>query len=320
MKKNLFIILILIAFLIPFGVYCYQFQVPLSTERDDWSAFGSYMSGTYGTLGFFLLIYGYYTTNRQFKIQSENDRFFKLYESLQNRIENSQINIGEASYQGHKTLEFIVDDFYKRLMLESRYIARNILCKNPEELSITSYHKIFEAAKGLNASSYSKEQFVSDMTNAGDFNSRWEFVKSLIGTQGSEDPKIGKALEEVGSVLFYKISFSDRKLKYINVLGEILDEHGAFLDVYFKNMSFLVTYAANTSEKELYFKFIKSQLSKYELILLFYFITGNAKPEKTHVLINKFLLNEDFGFDCNRLMIDFPGKDQIKSDLYDALN
>lgn len=319
MKKIFWLIL----FFTPFGLYCFKFPIPLSSNKEDWSVFGSYMGGIYGSLAFIVLAYTTWITQKQFRIQNEDNTFFKLHETLQNRIENSSIKIDSNIINGHSTPEFLVKDFFTKLTVASRKIARNVLCKTPEMIIDASYIRIFEASSGLNAFSnfdQNKINLISEIKKRDSFNDKWEFIKYLIGTQDSETPKVAAALESTGSVLFYKISFDDRRFYYQSVLGEMLREHGAFLDVYFKNLCFLLVYVDTCLEKEIYYRYIKSQLSKYELIMLFYFIVGSKKIEKTHTLINQFLLNENFNLDCRVLMIDLPYSIQIKSDLHDALN
>lgn len=316
MKKLLWIIL----FLIPFGLYCLVFQIPFSSDKGDWSAFGSYMGGIYGSLAFIVLAYTTWITQKQFKKNNEDNTFFKLHDALQNRIESSSIEINDKIINGHSTPKFLVEDFYKKFVNESRKIARNILCNDPDMIADVSYSKIFQVTKGMKGVSENKTELINNIKKRGDFSSRWEFIKHLIGSQNCEEPKIAEALESAGSVLFYKISFNERKHHYEFVLDEMLVIHGTFLDVYLKNISFLVTYAETCTEKELYYKYIKSQLSKYELVLLFYFVVGSEKIEKAHTLIGQSLLNVDFGTECRILMIDFPDAIQIKSDLHDAFN
>lgn len=110
--------------------------------------------------------------------------------------------------------------------------------------------------------------------------------------------------------------FEKRRQCYNIVVQSVSNEYGEFLDGYCKNIAFLVQYSAGASNKKTYIDFIKSQLSNYELIILFYLISGNQEDtEKFREFKNNGILDGMFKVGCQSLMIDFPSTEIIKQEI-----
>ncbi|NJL36643.1 MAG: hypothetical protein HC840_06665 [Leptolyngbyaceae cyanobacterium RM2_2_4] len=103
-----------------------------------------------------------------------------------------------------------------------------------------------------------------------------EQLKNYVGSGGAESDKVRKALQHTGSANFYKIPFKDRQHHYSEALRRIMSDHGEFLDGYFRNLLFVVEVAAASSNKDLYARFINAQLTRYEVVILFYMIAGGG--------------------------------------------
>src|SRR5882672_226478 len=99
-KSTIILLAVLLLAAVPFGVYFGVFHSGLSEDHTRWAEFGAFAGGIYGTLAFFALAYTAHITRRQFKIQNEDNVFFKLYESLQKRIDRASAfseNLGDNS-------------------------------------------------------------------------------------------------------------------------------------------------------------------------------------------------------------------------------
>lgn len=306
-------------FLLPIFIYLYSFHGSLSIEHHKWSEFGSYLSGVYGTLAFLILAYTTNITRKQFKTQNEDNVFFKLYDSLQNRIVNSSITILDSEHSAHQTLKVLAERFYEELSEEAIEAARILLIEAPEEISNVHYIKIFGAINGagyINTWSEDRDRLIEEINGQPDFNSKWEHIKYYIGSRGGESEKVRDALRATGSVNFYTIAFSKRQQHYKNVVQRLSNEYGEFLDGYFKNICYLIEFALNSTNSDLYKSFIKSQLTKYELVILFYLIAGREDG-----LINKAIfqdldiISEILTLDCQSLMIDFPSDEILRQEL-----
>jgi len=266
-------------FLAPLGVYFFKFHGSISEDHVRWGEFGSYLSGVYGSLALIIVVYTTIITRKQFKIQNEDSVFFKFFDSIQNRIANSAVTISETEYTAHQSLKALVNRFYEVLSEETIEIARQLLCKSPEKVVDVHYMKIFEALKGDNfikTFDEDRDGFVEDINSQPDFNSRWEQLKFYIGLRGTESERLRDALRTTGSVNLYKIPFEKRRQHYKAAVQRLSDEHGEFLDGYFRNVSYLLKFATKSINRDLYINFIKSQLTRYETIILFYLIAGRS--------------------------------------------
>jgi hypothetical protein len=303
----------------PLAVYFYNFNGGLSSDHSTWAELGSYLGGSYGALAFVALIYTTNITRKQFKIQNEDSVFFKLYDSLQNRISIATISIDGKECDAHQLIKELANKFYSELSEESVEIARLLLAKNPESISDLNFMKIFQAINGedyLEKFTADKESLIQNINSQVDFNSRWEELKNYIGSRGTEGSQLKDALRATGSVNFYKIPFSERSSHYKIVYDKLSIEYGEFLDFYFKNIKYLLKFASKSTNKDLYVNYFKSQLTKYELILLFYYIVGSEhKVEDKIIFLNLSVFDELLSIDYHKLMIDAPSKEIIKGEL-----
>jgi hypothetical protein len=305
--------------MLPLAMYFLQFHGSLSAEQGKWGEFGSYISGVYGTLAFLVLAYTTNITRRQFQIQNEDNVFFKLHDSLQDRIANSTVIVNDTPYTAHQTLKAIAIKFQEELSLQTVEIARHLLCNAPETISNVHFMKIFEVLNGnqfIDSFTEDKERFIADIKAQRDFNSRWEQLKLSIGSRGAESDRLKEALRATGSVSFYKIPFSERSHYYSLVVQRISDDHGEFLDGYFKNICLLLEFASNAINKDTYISFLKAQLTKYELIILFYLVAGRELDlggiKKLHDL---GIMDELLSISCRSLMLDFPTKEVLQREI-----
>lgn len=304
---------------VPLAIYFFNFHGSLSPTHNDWSSFGSYVSGVYGTLAFFVLAYTTNITRRQFQIQNEDNVFFKLYESMQIRITNNSTEVGDATHTAHKALKALATQFHKELTTEAIMIARLLLCKSPEKVSKVHFAKIFEALRGLRGIDSLTEEmdnFIADINIHSDFNARWEQLKFHIGSQGEESERLKDALRATGSVNFYKIPFSDRRHHYMAATQRLTNDNGEFLDGYIKNICFILEFSAKSVNRPIYLAFLKAQLTKYELVILFYIVAGRVgELGNMRYLRDLGIMDGLLTLGCQSLMIDVPSNDDLISEI-----
>lgn len=308
-------------FLSPLILYYFYFPGSFTSNHTKWAEFGSYISGVYGALAFLILAVTTVITRQQFKIQNQDNIFFSLHQALENRIATAATLAGESKLTAHQVLKLISEKFYEELSEQSIMIGRLLFTKTPETVADVHFMKLFQATYG-NEAIFSfddiKQEFMSDMTSDSDCNQRWETLKKYIGSNGFESPQVRDALRATGSVNFYKLPFQDRRKYYKVVADNLLSEYGEFLDGYFKTITFLVNYADSAINKDTYIEFIKSQLSKYELVILFYLISGSSENIlKFKAFHHNNILDGLLNFGSLSLLIDCPPADVLKRELGD---
>ncbi|MDO8773821.1 MAG: hypothetical protein Q7K57_34930 [Burkholderiaceae bacterium] len=317
-KKNV-IILAAAAFLLPVGLYVFKFGSALTDSHAHWGEFGSYLSGVYGSLALVILAYTTYLTQTQFKRQNEDSVFFKLFDSLQNRVANSVIRVDGDELSAHQCSKYIAERFAKELSIEAVEIARLLLWKNPESIGKTQLFKLLHAVRGnvvFDKIEENCESFIKELTSSDDLNIRWENLKYHIGSRGAEGHDIRKALEAIGSVSFYKIPFQMRQTHYQVALSRILSDHGEFLDGYFSSLECIAELAEVATNREIYIKYIQAQLTRYEVIIVFYMLAGQEHPKSRALSFRSSgILNRLKTLDCQSLMLDFPSREDIEMEL-----
>lgn len=317
--KNALIALAVVIGGIPIFLYFLIFQGNLSREHIRWGEFGSFVGGVYGSLSFLILAYSILITKRQFQKQSEDQVFYKLIDTFQNRITNSSLKAGGNIIASYSVFKHIVQYMYSELETECVGLGRRLLCKDTEQIADMYCMKLFQAIKGTNymeTYEVDKEKFIQKLTSKDDFNHRWEELKFYIGSSGEESQPVKEALETIGSVNFYKIPNKDREYCYVMAEERISNKYGDLIDGYLKNVEFILSYISTTINRKLYYDFFLSQLTRYELVLIFYYLASGkvSKQFKLDLKTSK-LLDGILDIDSRSLMIDFPSDECIKKEL-----
>src|ERR1700744_4643723 len=102
-KKTIFIFVVVV--FIPLLLYLFVFHGPFSRNSNDWGQFGSYIGGTLGSVGLFVLAYSIYQSSIQFKLQAQDQLFYKFLDTQQQRIVNfSLTSQEEKNIQSYEVL------------------------------------------------------------------------------------------------------------------------------------------------------------------------------------------------------------------------
>lgn len=317
--KNVLIALAAVIGGIPIFLYFFVFQGNLSSEHIRWSEFGSFIGGVYGSLSFIILAYSILLTKKQFQKQSEDQVFYKLIDTFQNRITNNSLNADGNIIDSYSVFKHIVEYMYSELETECVSLGRRLLCNNTEQIADVHCMKLFQAIKGSNymeTYEVDKETFIQRMTNIENFNHRWEELKFYIGSSGEESQPVKEVLETIGSVNFYKIPINDRKYCYVMAEERISNKYGDLIDGYLKNVEFILSYISTTINRKLYYDFFLSQLTRYELVLIFYYLASGKVSKQFKLNLNTSkILDGILDIDSRSLMIDFPSDECMENEL-----
>jgi hypothetical protein len=258
----------------------------------------------------------------QFQKQNEDSIFFRLLDTQNLRITNSAISVNGTEYSSFQLLEQIAKEALQNISSQTTTLARQLICENPESISRLHYLKMFElnAIFAENPSKHVHEIFDSLMTSFFDqmkeknFNERWEFIKVYFNSNTSESKEQLDVLRAIGSVQFYKIDFEKRKDIYGKMMENIDKTFGSFLDGYLKGWEFIAKYSSNSLNKTTYHEYIAPQLSKFDLIILFYYLgSGHATKSFCVFVLESNILNDLFKY--NDLLIDLPSQDEIENEI-----
>jgi hypothetical protein len=317
MKRKLPIVLSIIL-LMPIMFYLIYFHYGLSENSNEWGQFGSYIGGIYGPIGLLVLSYSIYQSSKQFRIEKEDNLFYKILDNQQQRIINFIIKDDLGETKSYETLKYLVTKLSNEIETKCVGLGRKLLCNMPEKIDSLYYEKILQAKYSNYFTDFTSEieALRTDLININE-NERWEVIKKYVGGVGSESEKQHAALRTLGSVYFYKIEFEEfRSDIYSSVFYLNDNNYGSFYDGYFKNLQFIIDFIQQSKSYTTYTEYLIAQLTRYEKVFIFYYLaSGKAKKSLcTFVEENKIL---DDLMENNNLLIDIPSKKELTNELFE---
>jgi hypothetical protein len=189
------------------------------------------------------------------------------------------------------------------------------------------YHKMFEANNVLNPQfaqylmdnlSDMKAKFIEKMTNYPE-SEKWEFLKLYFNSPGNESPAQRNALSSVGAVYFYRIAFQERYYIYRRTFESLNQSYSSFLDGFLRGWEFTAIFVNESSNKEMYIRYLQHQLSKHEMIIIFYYLAGGYASQDLKTFVkNNFILKTLHTYSGS--FIDAPSKEELDKELEFILN
>lgn len=313
--------LIILATMLPLLLYLYRFNGFFFNEHRHWSEFGSYIGGIYGCLAFIVLALTFDLSRKQFKSQSEDLFFFKLVEAHKEINNNIIKKIGSQTEK--VTALQITEDFKTELHNQSVALARNILRDDPRSVSLTHYMKIYESIYGeqsIERSQNFMNRLIDSITSLKTNTEKWNELKDFIGYADREPPELKDALRALGCVNFYLINPKTRFDYYKRATNNLSFEFGYdyYFDSILNNFKFISEFIESSERKKFYLKYLKSQLTRYEIINLFYILSGSDRETESIDKYSKILQNifsELRNQNSRYYMIDFPSEKQIETEI-----
>lgn len=320
-KYLVFIFLILFVIFIMLILYAYKFlKYGLSDYSQDWAHFGSYLGSITGLLAFAGVLYTASLSDKRAKKaeeeaknakeemikREERDQFFKLLELIQNKV----INLEITELKGLSAIKKIAEDANKCLV---SYIALNEAIKNNFQAEDT-----YESMLLINYNEFIRNHFKCTISEYLDYSKKiieeLDFDALIDISEGSEN-YCNYILEH------RKPSFiiQYRHLKYIgNVL---LKKYGYFLDSYLDSFYYLLSSINEYKNSKEYFNILKSQLSRYEsLIILFCAVSDKSDFKVIHNLNGSTLFNKIYPKDYIMFKGDYTTFPDLEGVLICVLN
>jgi len=281
---SIFIILVAIISITMIILYLFHFRGGISEEIDDWSKFGSYFGSITGLLALLGVLYTIQQSKEQVKLTEERGVFFKMLELYQNQA-SSVICYEKKGVEAFENIGKLANYY---LIL---YCCLDHLIENPHEninntegyefVALYNFRDSIIENTDLNINEIER---IKDLIKDGD-------LKSLLPTMESA--------KEYFHILSDKIDLEDqyKAIKYVSIL--IYKEYYHFLGQYFRTINNLLYFNKDFKEGSQYSRIFRSQLSSYELLVLFYSIFCGSV--NTLELFTKFpffniLLKEDVLF------------------------
>jgi hypothetical protein len=286
MRNNVlltFMFAVLVVSVIMLGFYFYKFNSGFSANNEDWGGFGSYFASITGLLAFAGVLYTAWQseqrankadlkakeTEEKFKEESirreERDLFFKLLDLYQRQVDLGFSKDGISGVEVFKEYGIKANTYLKW------YIALNGLKNkkhNPEEIFYTTMKDEWEQVPENEI--YKKFE---------------HFIASIL-----KEHHLGRYANHYGMLsnfpdtLMKSMSIEDKFQAMRYVADLIYEEYGHLLGQYYRTIFYLLHLTSGFKEKTEYYKIFRSQLSRYELLLLLYNVVSSQSTKEVKSL------------------------------------
>jgi hypothetical protein len=264
------------------GVYGIFLGWKPSGDTGDWGNFGSYLGAITGLLAFSGVLYTASLSEKRAVIRDERDQFFKMLELYKEQVSSvkDQKKTGVEAFEIYGLCandNLIVYVILKRLI----DLKFTLTIENKEEIDII--HSVFNNLK-------------RNINNSNDDEITGYYRKRIYERDLEFIIKESKRFPETVHYFYYLEESMDLNKKYLAMkyVGDLIYyKYGHYLGQYFRTICHLQNMIADNTECEKYIAIFRSQLSRYELILLLYYIVSSQlEPEVAQMFVdNEIFMN-----------------------------
>jgi hypothetical protein len=256
----------------------------------------------------------------QFEEQKKDELFFRLTDSLQNKISNQPAISSEDSSE--EFLLNLVKKFHKGMIAQLPLFARQTLARSPEKIEDRFYKDIaqaeYENKKDQIDFKIDQAMLKKILMEYEDTIDRWEYLKNYFNSVGSEPKNQIKVLESIGYVYFYKVPYIERKAMYSSIYSDIKQENGVFIEGYLKIFELLLVHALKKEKRDFYLEYIDANTTTHEKLLIFYYLASEESSDKLRALVKESNILA-FNSEMSSFLTDSPSIDDYKKELDNIL-
>ncbi|SFU73678.1 hypothetical protein SAMN04487955_107109 [Halomonas korlensis] len=165
-----------------------------------------------------------------------------------------------------------------------------------------------------------RNEFLEEVDKRQGFESKWEYLKCVLGGIGDESPEVENSLMDAGSVSFYRTDFDHRKYYYDLAWQDTAHKYSEEVNVYLRKFDFILCHVVESKRKLKYKKFLLSQISKYDIVLLYFYALTIYDHNFLSLLLKIGLLDEVQRDECRFILFDFPSRDQVVAEIASISN
>jgi len=269
-RFSVFVSLILFVISVMLILYAYRFaKYGLSNNSQDWAYFGSFLGSITGLLAFAGVLYSINESKKQAAINDERNIFFKMLDLYQNKVNNVLL-----IKEGEKTISIsdliidysIIAIIYNRFIYNLEYLETDANSKNTILTGIA--HSFNHTSVDIGA--LESQILFCNKNNLIKFPPDFSDIKkSMVYFRFAEKIIAG----EKNSLNYDNYCYTI--MKYVaNCLNM---KYGHIFSQYYRNVFNVLEFSYNSTKRDYYGNFFKSQLSSVELaFLLHYSISYDA--------------------------------------------
>ena len=285
------------------SLYVNQFTSVLSTTHTRWGEFGSFFGGVIGPFisiaAFLGLIISIKQTSEQFTTQRNESLFFNLLNIFISKKENELKS-------PTNNINYIISKFKESYDSECLNKSINTIINNPKKLPNFTYSNLLDPAiKHIEPDlhGYGPELAFSFFSSkVKDMESSEEMREALKLIVPYTDKNFNKNKKEqliLSGQTIIRRHISERER--INIIKEIYIDvtyrYGYMFDHYIGIIISILNCIDNSNENKKYAEIFKTQLSRHELTLIFYYMTSHYSDKENNnnsfnTLIKKYNILE----------------------------
>jgi hypothetical protein len=259
-------------------LYFLEFHAGLSASHSSWGEFGSFFGGVISPvvaiLAFITVLYSFDLTKDQFKKNNENSTFFSLIDLHGKKVDSIKYTGFKKELGNYQAFKEYTNEYQKIVKLELTRLARHLISKDVSSINERGFELLWRKLKAEFKSelpytySESQRKMIIDYFNKTD--DKWELIKCVIGHEQNTSDEDFEALESIG-LLYILDSDSEERVNFIQrVHSYFYEEFGHLLGHYFRNVHYVLEHIDSVVDSEKYSKIFRAQLSKFELVLMYY--------------------------------------------------
>lgn len=276
------IYVVLAVSLIMLAFYFCKFNDGLSTNNGDWASFGSYFGSITGLLAFAGVLYTAWQSDKrankaekrteeaeqkakeESKLREERDLFFKLLELYQRQVDSISAEVsGVTAFKEYG----IMANKYLKLYIaleglrdgKEGFEGYGVFCRAIQNY-FTSNARLRSRQLSECIDNYLEMKYISKMLDY--YSEANVYANNLMKSMTIED--IGQRMKIVADIIY--------------------KEKGHLLGQYYRTIFYLLNLTSAFMQKTEYYKIFRSQLSRYELLMLLYNVISNQSTTEVKSL------------------------------------
>ncbi|MBS9995507.1 hypothetical protein J4H55_23850 [Vibrio alginolyticus] len=286
------LIIISIFLLVEYAELIIASDVENIKKWNDAAGFWGDLSGPIiSILAFLGLLYSLSLTKNQYLEQSNENTFFLLLEFHSSKVHQLRVDNNEG-YEVFKFLSEKFNDYYKEFIFS--YVGSNFI-------SILNSQVVLEHILQDSEFDFLINDAIEYWPNKPDNPTSSDYLSYFNESEFAQhrlSQAIHDGLSESKKIKVYSLCdvyFNSRPTKDIqNDLSDIYSsfyhDYGHVIGHYFRSMYYVLEHVDKMENSNKYAKIFRSQLSRYEIVMLMYNMTSDYGSKKFNLLINKYEL------------------------------
>lgn len=236
------------------------------------------------------LLYNIEQTKNQFNRQVHDEQFYKLMDNLNTLISSNYIIVNGVKLSNSLMFQTLCMDVVKHLKLSCVKNGHDYFIDNFSTLDDRYYHLLYDDSNKQERIPYDelKHSIVSKLSSLTSKSEREQYMLEL---PDRIKYSFAELYEKLGIDMFYDRPLNEKREAYSLAISFIFDKHIDILDKYIQQLIFILKYISESTKDEQrnYITYVDSQLSAYELLLIFYFVAGKNIIDAPQQWVKRFV-------------------------------